>query len=290
MIYLKNYKLFENNTSEINFPRNTNEVNSVCKRFGIENYTINDDLSIDVNGSIIIYKNLTTLPIKFNKVIGNFTCSYNNLTTLEGSPKYISGDFHCGTNYITNLKYSPKYVGGDFTCNLCDLISLEGCPNKIGGEFDCSNNYLENLKFGPKEVGGDYSCNDNDLLNLNGTPEIINNYLSCQNNKLESLIGLPKLIKGGLEIAKNNLRSFDGFNGKIMKDISFALNSPLFNISKNFIKRSNKNELILDFIELDIIQNRGHTVYWNRMEEFCLMYNLELPEIEFVKEKYEVIT
>ena len=71
------------------------EIHDICEEYNIKNYSINPDGSIDVNGDVIIVnKNLYKLPLKFNKVNGNFYCSYNKLTSLEGCPKYVGGNFY----------------------------------------------------------------------------------------------------------------------------------------------------------------------------------------------------
>ena len=99
-------------------------ISLICEKYGITNYTINDDGSIDVNGDVeLSFKDLTELPLRFNKVTGWFDCSYNRLTSLKGSPRLIGGYFLC-TN---SLEFCPDYVGGYFYCtgnkltdNLCD--------------------------------------------------------------------------------------------------------------------------------------------------------------------------
>jgi hypothetical protein len=66
--------------------------------FGITNYTINDDLTIDVKGDVNIdHRSLTCFPsfIKFNKVSGNFYCYNNQITSLEGCPRTVNGHFYC---------------------------------------------------------------------------------------------------------------------------------------------------------------------------------------------------
>ena len=123
-------------------------IDLICRKYNITNYTINSDGSIDVNGSVnLSMKNLTKLPIKFNKVIGSFYCSYNNqLTSLEYGPIKVGGDFHCHDNKLTSLKGSPKEVGKDFSCYNNQLTSLEYGPIKVGGSFYCINNiepYIE---------------------------------------------------------------------------------------------------------------------------------------------------
>lgn len=60
------------------------DIDRICKEYGIYNYTINADESIDVLGGVqLIERRLKELPIKFNYVSGYFYCSQNNLTTLK---------------------------------------------------------------------------------------------------------------------------------------------------------------------------------------------------------------
>ena len=97
-------------------------IESTCKRYNIKNYT-NDDGTIDVAEDVYIsYKGLTELPLRFNKVSGNFDCSNNNLTSLKGSPRWIGGYFNCINNKLTSLDLSPEFVGTDFYCRYNDLI------------------------------------------------------------------------------------------------------------------------------------------------------------------------
>lgn len=47
------------------------EISDICKKYDIENYTINPDGSIDVNGNVNLSTfNLTELPLTFNYVSG----------------------------------------------------------------------------------------------------------------------------------------------------------------------------------------------------------------------------
>jgi hypothetical protein len=70
------------------------EIKDICNEYDINNYSINPDGSIDVNGTVDLnYRDLTKIPIKFNKVSGWFKVSFNNLESLENSPIEIS--FHC---------------------------------------------------------------------------------------------------------------------------------------------------------------------------------------------------
>ena len=110
-------------------------IHDICKKYNIINYTINDDGSIDVNGNVFLYnKELTELPLSFNKVSGYFNCGYNNLTSLKGCPRWVGGWFHCYKNQLTNLEFSPDYVGGGFSCKSNNLTD-NYCETEIGGSF-----------------------------------------------------------------------------------------------------------------------------------------------------------
>ena len=80
------------------------EIISWLDKMNITNYTINKDLSVDVDSNVNINnRNLTKIPIKFNKVSGSFYCSNNNLTSLVGCPTTVSGSFYCHNNKLTNI-------------------------------------------------------------------------------------------------------------------------------------------------------------------------------------------
>ena len=63
-----------------------------CEEMGIQNYTINSQGEIDVNGNVWVYKLLEKndfkeLPYKFGTVTGRFDVSSNkNLTSLKNCP------------------------------------------------------------------------------------------------------------------------------------------------------------------------------------------------------------
>ena len=123
-------------------------IHALCSKFKITNYTINDDYSIDVNGNVFLNgRELSKLPLKFNKVSGSFNCSFNKLTTLEGSPKEVGRDFKCSFNKLTTLEGGPKKVGGDFYCYNNQLTTLEGGPKEVGRDFICRYNPLTSTEY-----------------------------------------------------------------------------------------------------------------------------------------------
>lgn len=175
MKYLKRYN--ESNNVDIDI---------ICKKYGIKNYTINPDDSIDVDGDVDLRGSrfwdlfrssklgvannwtLDTLPLKFGKVSGSFDCRYNNLETLEGCPKELGGDFYISNNLLTSLQGCPmevrRFLGGN---NL--FSDLTGCPQVVNGDFNISDNKnLVSLKGGPIEVKGYYSFSGSGLLDPSG--------------------------------------------------------------------------------------------------------------------------
>lgn len=139
------------------------DIHSICQKYNITNYTINEDGSIDVDGYVdLSYQKLTKLPIQFGKVSGYFYCNDNKLTTLEGAPKEVGLDFYCYNNQLTTLEGAPLSVGGHFDCDSNQLISLKGAPLSVGGDFNCRYNELVTLN-GISEIGGHFDCGGNSV-------------------------------------------------------------------------------------------------------------------------------
>ena len=87
------------------------EICNWCTDNLIENFTINDDLTVDVDDNVILYLcQMEELPVQFGNVSGDFILGENNLKTLEGVPTSVGGDFICGGNDIRDLDYFPKVI------------------------------------------------------------------------------------------------------------------------------------------------------------------------------------
>jgi len=178
MRHLNGYKIFESKA----------EIDSICRQYGIRNYTIGEDGLIDVDGLVNLSRNsVNTFPLKFGTVTGSFYCSHNELTSLSGCPSKVGGDFVCQNNKLTNLEYSPQYVGEDFHCADNKLTSLSGALKTIDGDFFCNNNKLTSLEGGPTTVNGSLYCYNNKITSLYGLPEIANSFY-CNSNPIFSLV------------------------------------------------------------------------------------------------------
>jgi hypothetical protein len=166
-----------------NFIKESKEdIDLICKKFGIKNYTINED-SVDVDGNVHLHeKRLTKLPLKFGKVSGNFYCSFNELKSLSGA---------------------PLSVGGHFSCHGNKLISLEGAPISVGRDFYCDSNQLKSLEGSPLSVGGGFYCNSNQLISLEGISGRISGAIYCHNNQLRDVKGVKDGWLGDFSVDGN---------------------------------------------------------------------------------------
>jgi len=135
MKYLKLFESFE-------------DIDEICKQYDIKNYTINSDETIDVNREVDLgysdfhfpkFYKLTKLPLKFNKINGDFDCDDNKLTSLEGSPVEVNGNFLCHNNKLTFFQFAPKIIRGDFICTDNNIKTFEYFPSFVK-YFNCIGN------------------------------------------------------------------------------------------------------------------------------------------------------
>jgi hypothetical protein len=242
------------------------DIDSICKKYGIKNYTIKDGL-VHVDGDVdLSRRGLTKLPLKFGEVTGYFLCSYNQLTSLEGAPTRVGGYFDCYGNQLT---------------------SLEGAPTRVGGYFDCSNNKLTNLEGAPEVVENGFYCYNNKLTNLEGAPEVVEKGFYCYNNKLTSLKGGSKVRGTTYWAYGNQLINFygfpeDGWEG----EVDFSGN-PVGEILDLF-PRERWSEAIDWIVEFDVLYST--VVPFMYLEAVFERMNLPVPEDEIYKLKnYEII-
>lgn len=202
------------------------EIINICKEFNITNYVINADKSLDVNENVNFNgRNLEELPLKFNRVVGDFDISFNQLQSLTGVPITVDGDFNISHNLIESLKYGPESVSGSYDCSFNKLGDLTGAPIIIHKDFICHHNKLTWLYGAPDEVVGDFDAHSNDLLTLLGSPTIVRgDFYVPRNFSLINLIGCPFGIGGDftfddtlLSLFADNEPCFVDGDVKIMK-------------------------------------------------------------------------
>ena len=200
---------------------NEQEIHDICKEYRIENYTINPDGSIDVDGIVkLLYMGLEKLPLRFNRVSGDFICNRNRLTTLEGCPNYVGGFFDCANNQLESLEGSPKEVGQDFYCQYNKLTSLKGCSEFVGGGFYCQTNNLSTLEGIPLKIGSTLNCHSNNITTLKGFPIYIKGNLFLIYNPISIVDSSISVIDGRIDIGNtefsNIIKELDDDKLKIL--------------------------------------------------------------------------
>lgn len=227
-------------------------IQKICHEYGIRNYTINDDMSIDVDGSVFLDDvKINKLPLKFRNVSGLFACNNNNLVSLEGSPKYVGGSFVCSFNKLSNLTGSPREVYGDFNCSHNhDLISLDGAPNKIGGSLLAWICNLNKLSI-DSNITEDLIVSSNLITYIEEIPNCSN--LVFKNNPINSLIDAMKEII-------YQISDRDDLNYIIDVDNESESAMPLY---KEIIDRLNEFEVIKDLNKIDLISLNSLYDFYN---------------------------
>lgn len=113
------------------------QIKAFLKAKRIRNYTINDDLTIDVDDDVWLSIEETEIPVQFGKVDGDFNLrKCTNLTSLKGTPVKVFGNFRCSDMSLTSLVGAPDYVHENFDCSGNPIISFEGLPD-VFGNFTC---------------------------------------------------------------------------------------------------------------------------------------------------------
>ena len=285
MKHIKPYKIFE--SASPNFPTTREGVIEVCRKYKIENYTINDDLSIDVGSYVYLdKKGLKYLPLKFNYVSGNFDCSHNKLKTLEGCPQTVGGIFDCEFNKLVSLEGCPQTIEGNFNCGHNGLTSLEGCPQTVTGGFGCSSNELTTLEGCPQTAGKYFDCSYNKKLkSLNGSPQKVEGDFNCSGNNLKTLESGPQTVGGNFNCSFNKLKDLEHIsevNGTI-----YIYRNPVHLLLNTFINKAD-TFMIEDFIDYEIIRNRD-TVMLDRLQTFIRDNDLKMPNLDNIKGHYKII-
>ncbi len=183
-------------------------IKHTCDMFGITNYKINEDGSIDVDGDVRLgSKSFVKLPLVFNNVTGNFWCHDSGLTTLVGAPKTLGGSFYCQNNKLTSL-YGCTQKVKNFKCDSNELTTLEDGPVEVAEGYWCNNNKLYSLEGCPVKIIRDFDCSYNRLVDLEHCPEFIGGVFAFTGNKVGFLNYFPKTVIGNIIYKSNDLPYF----------------------------------------------------------------------------------
>ena len=163
---LKDYIVNENNFFK-NLGIGQTRIENWLKEYNIKNYTINDDLTIDVKGCVDLkgYPE-EELPeyIQFRTISDYFKIrNCPKLKSLKGCPQKVYNAFYCyNCENLESLKYCPQRINGYFDCSGCSkLKSLDGGPQYIGAHFYCKKC---NVKFTFYDVAKNINYIKGDIL------------------------------------------------------------------------------------------------------------------------------
>lgn len=246
------------------------------RQYNINNYVINDDLTVDVKGDVYLdSKNLSTIPINFGTIDGSFMCQGNLLTSLKGCPHTVTASFNCNNNKLTSLEHGPKNVTFGYGCANNLLTSLKGCAKKLK-DFNCNGNQLISLEYGPESIEEYFHCNNNFLQSLTGCPQNNLTFLDCSNNKLKDLNGAPPLLFS-LCCNNNNITSLDCNIVKIESKL-LCHNNPIISFKNCTILIEGK--FFHSFLEKDkmLIEEVGDLYTYDNVTN---KYSLELSGNQF---------
>jgi hypothetical protein len=258
------------------------QVGYILKRYHIKitgNYEIRADGLLDVNGSINISgSNLFKIPLKFNRVTGDFHCKSNALKTLKGCPKFVGGTFDCSDNELTTLEGGPDYVRGSYNCCENKLITLKGCAKEVGRDFLCNDNLLESLVGSPGKIEGYFNCKLNKIKSLVGCPKELYGRFHVSHNRLNNFLGAPEKMWGEIYCTSNYLENLKGlpidFEGQLFIDSS----AKSLNCGDDDYKKMK--------LQLRILDRFGH----NFMPKQILTHHMHISLIMRFQRYYEIWT
>lgn len=246
---------------------NISSIENWLERHSIFNYTISNDLKVNVDESVNLSGALEedTIPVNFEYVNGYFDISKNNLTSLEGCPKIVARNFDCSSNQLSSLKGCPQKVG-DFNCSNNKLRNLLNLPKEIFGSFNCSNNKITSLEYCPKVIKGYFDCSSNELISLEYAPKVINGYFDCSINALSNLADGPKNVQKDYICFSNNFHEFkeiaDEIGGDVVTDLILDDLSRTYNNTNNTYKYEGKDVISKVSIASVELTNRKDISEW----------------------------
>ena len=206
---------------------NRADVRKWAEHYELENFHINRNGTVDVDGDVDIHYDrsisIRKLPIQFGYVAGDFDASFSRLVSLAGSPREVGGNFICTWNDLTSLDGSPHEVGRVFDCSHNQLTSIDGCAQVVGTEFLCCDNVLSSLHGAPAKIGSVFWCRFN--------PQLQN---------IEGLRTLPTRKKGTFMVDTGTLNDLVSFSSLDRIKEILSLN--------NFVLRTVRDYMYNDYV------------------------------------------
>lgn len=131
---------------------NAFEIEQWLKEKHIQDYSLNNDLSVNVHHGLSFnpFELKEGLPFAFHEIDGNLMIANNNLFDMRNFPRIVHGNVD---------------VFG------CDLYSLKGCPEIIHGNLIIGGNLIRSFQYIAKHIDGDIQAYDNALEAIDYLPD-----------------------------------------------------------------------------------------------------------------------
>ena len=151
---------------------NKEDIAKWLRKYDIDDYTINEDLTVDVEGNV--YLDRAFMGQSKEEWLEELE-SYNEHTDPEAQIDFElcddgsyegNGSHHVyeeKTDQVYELPIQFGRVSGNFWINHNELRTLKGCPHTVGLSFSCENNELHSLASAPATIGHHFWCEANPL-------------------------------------------------------------------------------------------------------------------------------
>jgi len=119
---------------------------------GVENFTINPDLTVDVDGDVYFGTHRwTEFPVKFGVIKGNFICAVGHLESCVNFPDEVEGECDITGQQLKSLKGFPSKVGtgvhgGGVDISFTPLTSMDGISEEINGDLVMTDTRISSLE------------------------------------------------------------------------------------------------------------------------------------------------
>ncbi len=199
------------------------KISKWLKDHDVENYVINDDDTVSVNGDIeLINLQYKRLPVTFKEITGNVTIVASRLETLAGLPQTINGDLEMNKVKVLDWTGCPAIVKGSVHLESSIVNGFGGdALREVGKGVYLDYSVIESLKGFPPLVRGALSLRSSSVKSLEGleNTHVMGNFSLQEVKNVTNLRGIPKRIEGDLILTKMEmLKTFDGIGevgGKI---------------------------------------------------------------------------
>jgi hypothetical protein len=172
--------------------------------YGIQNYTINDDMSVDIDGSVLIdRRHIPRLDVKFRNVSNEFfinKCGLESMNNLPISCKCVTLTNN-NINEISNVPLNCQYLNLNNN-KITEIQNIEHLTEL--STLEISHNKITKLYGLPSSIKR-ISLENNLLKNFKNFPKAL---IMRDDEKMYLIKGNPIVSLKGLDVDYNNIKVF----------------------------------------------------------------------------------